>query len=124
VALSIRKKLPLTLMTSSGRSIGIVRLRTEATEFFNCVGVVVISWWWLVAWWNSLMRSCTNVALLLCLSDWEGRDRWIALDSSNKRVQKKFQIRRVGRCGLRSQCSKQKQWWVLWTYIEHSCNEG
>jgi hypothetical protein len=31
---SIRKKLALTSQTSGGRSVGIVRLRTEATEFF------------------------------------------------------------------------------------------
>jgi hypothetical protein len=34
VAPSIRKKLSLTSLTSGGRSVGIVRLRTEATEFF------------------------------------------------------------------------------------------
>jgi hypothetical protein len=34
VAPSIRKKLALTSLASGGRSIGIVRLRTEATEFF------------------------------------------------------------------------------------------
>jgi hypothetical protein len=34
VALSIRKKLALTSLTSSGRSVGIVRLRTETIEFF------------------------------------------------------------------------------------------
>jgi hypothetical protein len=33
VAPSIRKKLALTSLTSGGRSVGIVRLRTEATEF-------------------------------------------------------------------------------------------
>jgi hypothetical protein len=32
VAPSIRKKLALTLLTSGGRLVGIVRLRTEATE--------------------------------------------------------------------------------------------
>jgi hypothetical protein len=37
VALSIRKKLALTSLTSGGRSVGIVRLRTEATEFFLIV---------------------------------------------------------------------------------------
>jgi hypothetical protein len=31
---SIRKKLALTSLTSGGRSVGIVRLRTEATEYF------------------------------------------------------------------------------------------
>jgi hypothetical protein len=31
---SIRKNLALTSPTSSGRSVGIVRLRTQATEFF------------------------------------------------------------------------------------------
>jgi hypothetical protein len=35
VAPSIRKKLALTSVTSGGRSVGIVRLRTEATEFFS-----------------------------------------------------------------------------------------
>jgi hypothetical protein len=35
VTLSIRKKLVLTSPTSGGRSVGIVRLRTEAMEFFN-----------------------------------------------------------------------------------------
>jgi hypothetical protein len=30
---SIRKKLALTSLTSGGRSVGIVRLRTKATEF-------------------------------------------------------------------------------------------
>jgi hypothetical protein len=30
----IRKKLVLTSLTSGGRSVGIVRLRTEATQFF------------------------------------------------------------------------------------------
>jgi hypothetical protein len=34
VAPSIRKKLALTSLTSDGRSVGIVRLRTEAMEFF------------------------------------------------------------------------------------------
>jgi hypothetical protein len=34
VAPSIRKTLTLTSLTSGGRSVGIVRLRTEATEFF------------------------------------------------------------------------------------------
>jgi hypothetical protein len=34
VATSARKKLALTSLTSGGRSVGIVRLRTEATEFF------------------------------------------------------------------------------------------
>jgi hypothetical protein len=34
VAPSILKKLALTLLTSGDRSVGIVRLRTEATEFF------------------------------------------------------------------------------------------
>jgi hypothetical protein len=34
VAPSIRKKLALTSLTSGGRSVGIVRLRTEAMEFF------------------------------------------------------------------------------------------
>jgi hypothetical protein len=34
VAPSIHKKLALTSLTSGGRSVGIVRLRTEATEFF------------------------------------------------------------------------------------------
>jgi hypothetical protein len=34
VAPFIRKKLALTSLTSGGRSVGIVRLRTEATEFF------------------------------------------------------------------------------------------
>jgi hypothetical protein len=33
VAPSIRKKLALTLQTSGGRSVGIVRSRTQATEF-------------------------------------------------------------------------------------------
>jgi hypothetical protein len=33
VAPSIRKKLVLTSLTSVGRSVGIVRLRTKATEF-------------------------------------------------------------------------------------------
>jgi hypothetical protein len=36
MAPSIRKKLALTSLTSGGRSVGIVRLRTEATEFFMC----------------------------------------------------------------------------------------
>jgi hypothetical protein len=31
---SIRKKLALTLPTSRGRSVGIARVRTKATEFF------------------------------------------------------------------------------------------
>jgi hypothetical protein len=34
VAPSIRKKLALTSLTSGGRPVGIVRLRTEALEFF------------------------------------------------------------------------------------------
>jgi hypothetical protein len=34
VAPSIRKKLALTSLTSGGHSVGIVRLRIEATEFF------------------------------------------------------------------------------------------
>jgi hypothetical protein len=34
LAPSIRKKLALTSLTSGGRSVGIVLLRTEATEFF------------------------------------------------------------------------------------------
>jgi hypothetical protein len=34
VAPSIRKTLALTSLTSGGRSVGIVLLRTEATEFF------------------------------------------------------------------------------------------
>jgi hypothetical protein len=34
VAPSIRKKLALTSLTSGGRSVGIVRLPTEATDFF------------------------------------------------------------------------------------------
>jgi hypothetical protein len=34
VAPSIRKKLALTSLTSGGPSVGIVRLRTEAMEFF------------------------------------------------------------------------------------------
>jgi hypothetical protein len=34
VAPSIRKKLALTSLTSGGRSVGIVRLWTEATVFF------------------------------------------------------------------------------------------
>jgi hypothetical protein len=34
MAPSIRKKLALTSLTSGGRSVGIVRLRTEAKEFF------------------------------------------------------------------------------------------
>jgi hypothetical protein len=34
VAPSIRNKLALTSLTSGGRSVGIVRLRTEATEIF------------------------------------------------------------------------------------------
>jgi hypothetical protein len=34
VALSIRKKLTLTSLTSGSRSVGRVRLRTEVTEFF------------------------------------------------------------------------------------------
>jgi hypothetical protein len=34
VAPSIRKKLALTSLTSGGRSVGIVRLRTEAMVFF------------------------------------------------------------------------------------------
>jgi hypothetical protein len=34
VAPSIRKKLALTSLTSGGRSVGIVPLRTEAMEFF------------------------------------------------------------------------------------------
>jgi hypothetical protein len=34
---SIRKKLALTSLTSGGRSVGIVRLRTEATFFFVLV---------------------------------------------------------------------------------------
>jgi hypothetical protein len=34
VAPSIRKRLALTSLTSDGRSVGIVRLRNEATEFF------------------------------------------------------------------------------------------
>jgi hypothetical protein len=34
MAHSISKKLPLTSLTSGGRSVGIVRLRTEAMEFF------------------------------------------------------------------------------------------
>jgi hypothetical protein len=34
VARSIRKKLALTSLTSGGSSVGIVRLRTEAMEFF------------------------------------------------------------------------------------------
>jgi hypothetical protein len=33
---SIRKKLALTSLTSGGRSVSIVRLRTEASEFFFC----------------------------------------------------------------------------------------
>jgi hypothetical protein len=33
VAPSIRKKLALNLLTASGRSVGIVRSRTQATEF-------------------------------------------------------------------------------------------
>jgi hypothetical protein len=36
VAPSIRKKLELTSPTSGGRSVGIVRWRTEATEFVLC----------------------------------------------------------------------------------------
>jgi hypothetical protein len=36
VATSIRKKLALTSLTSSDRSAGIVRLRTEATELVTC----------------------------------------------------------------------------------------
>jgi hypothetical protein len=35
VAPSIRKKLSLTSLTSGGRSVGIVRSRTQATKFFN-----------------------------------------------------------------------------------------
>jgi hypothetical protein len=38
VASFIRKKLALTSLTSGGRLVGIVRLRTEATEFFYPVG--------------------------------------------------------------------------------------
>jgi hypothetical protein len=34
VASSIRKELALTSLASGGRSVGIVRLRTEAMEFF------------------------------------------------------------------------------------------
>jgi hypothetical protein len=34
VAASIRKKLALALLTSGGRSVGIVRLQTEAMKFF------------------------------------------------------------------------------------------
>jgi hypothetical protein len=34
VAPSIHKKLALTSLTSGGRSVGIVRVRTEATELF------------------------------------------------------------------------------------------
>jgi predicted short-subunit dehydrogenase-like oxidoreductase (DUF2520 family) len=46
VAPSIRKTLALTSLTSGCRSVGIVRLRTEATELLfvsldNCVFVVV-----------------------------------------------------------------------------------
>jgi hypothetical protein len=37
VATSIRIKLALTSLTSDSCSVGIVRLRTEATEFFLCV---------------------------------------------------------------------------------------
>jgi hypothetical protein len=42
VAPSIRKKLELTSLTSGGRSVGIVRLRTKAMKFFffpPCSGV-------------------------------------------------------------------------------------
>jgi hypothetical protein len=42
VAPSIRKKLALTSLTSYGRSVGIVRLRTEATEFFLSSGTILI----------------------------------------------------------------------------------
>jgi hypothetical protein len=35
VALSIRKMLALTLPTSGGRSVGIIRWRTQATEFYE-----------------------------------------------------------------------------------------
>jgi hypothetical protein len=35
VAPSIRRKLELTSLTSGGRSVGIVRLRTEAKEFYE-----------------------------------------------------------------------------------------
>jgi hypothetical protein len=37
VAPSIRKKLALTSLTSGGRSVSIVRLRTKATECFSYV---------------------------------------------------------------------------------------
>jgi hypothetical protein len=38
VAPSIRKKLALTSLASGGRSVGKVRLRTEAMEFFFLLG--------------------------------------------------------------------------------------
>jgi hypothetical protein len=41
VASSVRKKLALTSFTSSGRSVGIVHLRTEAMEFFFIVDGLV-----------------------------------------------------------------------------------
>jgi hypothetical protein len=44
VAPSIRKKLALTSLTSGGRSAGIVRLRTEATEFFLLCYIELISY--------------------------------------------------------------------------------
>jgi hypothetical protein len=47
VASSIRKKFALTSLTSGGRSVGIVRLRTEATEFLwpisMYLNVIVVS---------------------------------------------------------------------------------
>jgi hypothetical protein len=45
VAPSIRKKLSLTSLTSGGRSVGIVRLRTQAMEFFMSVFEFLIGIW-------------------------------------------------------------------------------
>jgi hypothetical protein len=42
VALAISKKLALTSLTSGGRSVGIVRLRTQATEVFIIIIILLL----------------------------------------------------------------------------------
>jgi hypothetical protein len=49
VAPSIRKKLALTSLTIGGRLVGIVRLRTEATEFL----LLLLLFTWMVIRYNS-----------------------------------------------------------------------
>jgi hypothetical protein len=59
----IRKKLALTSPTSGGRSVGIVRSRTLATELLSCC---VDSWFILFYFCEELIASLQTFILHIC----------------------------------------------------------